>query len=79
VAVKDERPPFPDSVIPFARELITACWAADPSDRPTFDVVDSLKETNFKVISGVNSSKIWDFVKEVERFEIQSELSQTIA
>lgn len=33
--LKGNRPNFPDSITPFSRKLISACWAHDPTKRPT--------------------------------------------
>jgi hypothetical protein len=70
VTVKHERSKIPEFVLPSARKLITECWAEESSDRPSFDeIVDRLKETEFKVMRNVNSSKLSAFVKEIERWE----------
>jgi serine/threonine protein kinase len=73
VAVKHELPDIPEFVLPSARELITACWAKEPGDRPAFDdIVDRLKEMKFKVMPKVKSWKLSAFVKEIERLESQN-------
>jgi serine/threonine protein kinase len=70
VALKHARPDIPEFVLPFARELITDCWAEEPGDRPPFDeIVDCLKKMKFKVMPNVNSSKLSAFVKEIEELE----------
>jgi hypothetical protein len=70
IAVKNERPVIPAFILPSTQDLITTCWATEPGDRPTFDdIVDQLKEMNFKVIKNVNSSTIWKFVNEIEKCE----------
>jgi serine/threonine protein kinase len=70
VAVKHALPAIPEFVVPSARELITDCWAEEPGDRLSFDeMVDRLKEIKFKVMPNVNSWKISEFVKEIERWE----------
>jgi MinD superfamily P-loop ATPase len=68
--VKHELPNIPEFVLPSARELIMDCWAEEPNDRLSFDeIVDRLKEIEFKVIPNVNSSKLTTFVKEIEGWE----------
>jgi serine/threonine protein kinase len=70
VAVKYKLPDIPDFVLPSARELIMECWAKEPGDRLSFDeIVDRLKEIKFKVMPNVNSWKLSEFVKEIERWE----------
>jgi serine/threonine protein kinase len=70
VAVKHEMPDIPEFVVPFARELITECWAEEPHHRISFDdIVDWLKEMNFKVMPNVNPLKLAAFVKKIEEKE----------
>jgi serine/threonine protein kinase len=77
VAVKYELPNIPEFVLPSARELIKDCWAEEPGDRFSFDeIVDRLKEMKFKVMRNVNSSKISEFVKEIEEWEARNERFQ---
>jgi serine/threonine protein kinase len=67
IAVLNERPEIPEFVLPSARELITDCWATEPSDRPSFEeIVNRLVEMEFKVIPNVNSRKLRAFVKKIE-------------
>ncbi len=37
--IKGERPLLPDYVFPKLRELVEACWHAQPSQRPSFEVL----------------------------------------
>jgi serine/threonine protein kinase len=70
VAIDRERPEIPDSVLPPARELMDACWEADPDDRPTFEeIVDRLEEIRWKVTANVDSVKVAKFVKRIEEWE----------
>jgi hypothetical protein len=63
-------PTIPEFVLPAARELINDCWANEPGERLSFEeIVDRLTEMKFKVISGVNSSKISNFVKRIKGLE----------
>jgi serine/threonine protein kinase len=68
VAVKDKRPLIPDSVIPDVQKLITACWASEPEERPSFEeIVERLVDMRFKMMANVNSMKISVFVKRIEK------------
>lgn len=45
VAMEKGRPPFPEDTPKNVRDLVEACWAHDPEQRPSFDeVVSSLKK-----------------------------------
>jgi TPR repeat protein len=65
--VADEfRPDIPESVLPRVQELIRDCWKEDPDDRPSFEeVFDRLEAMDFKVIAGVNSTKLRRFVEDI--------------
>jgi serine/threonine protein kinase len=68
--INEELPEIPKSVSPSAAELITDCWAAEPDDRPSFgEIVARLKEMKFKVTAKVNSAKVLEFIKEIEKCE----------
>jgi hypothetical protein len=68
--VKGERPEIPDFVLPTARALIEDCWADDPDDRLTFDeIVDRLKEMEFKLTGNVKPAKLLKFVEGIEEWE----------
>ena len=41
-----KREPIPDSVTPFARDLIERCWAHDRDSRPSFDEICVLLKEN---------------------------------
>jgi serine/threonine protein kinase len=64
------RPEIPAFVAPAVNDLITECWAQDPSDRPTFDnIFERLEEMQFKVRPDVDSSKLSAFVKRMVKLE----------
>jgi len=43
VCIKNERPPMPAECLSSLRNLITKCWASNPSSRPSFpEIVDAL-------------------------------------
>jgi serine/threonine protein kinase len=64
------RPGIPETVIPVTAELIRDCLAVDYRVRPLFDdILERLKEIEFKLIDGVNSVKITEFVAVVEYWE----------
>jgi serine/threonine protein kinase len=71
VTVKHSRPEVPDFVLPRTRALIEACLVTDPLYRPTFEeIVERLKEMEFRVTREVNSSKVKAFVKWIEEWEV---------
>jgi serine/threonine protein kinase len=77
VVVKDERPEIPKFVIPAVRNLIMDCWATEPDDRPSFEeIVDQLMEMKFKIIPGVNPSKLFQFYKNIENLEVANSAAQ---
>jgi serine/threonine protein kinase len=64
------RPRIPDSVLPPAQALITDCWAAERDERPTFaEIVNRLREMEFKVTANVNSGKLAAFVEKIDNWE----------
>jgi hypothetical protein len=64
MCVEDKRPEIPDYVFPDVAKLITDCWAFDDDDRPTFDqIFGRLDEMQFRLMPGVNSSKVSKFVE----------------
>jgi aurora kinase len=73
----DKWPTIPEFVLPSARELINDCWSKELGDRLSFEeIVDRLTEIKFKVIPGVNSSKIWNFVKNIKELEMCNSMVQ---
>jgi serine/threonine protein kinase len=73
VVINDERPTIPEFVLPSARNLITDCWSTEPGDRASFDeIMDRLKQMKFKVIPGVNPSKLSTFVEKIEELELRN-------
>jgi hypothetical protein len=70
VLEKGWKPDIPEWLFPEMRELISYCLQMKFQRRPSFDdIFDRMKEMNFKVIAGVNSSKAAKFVKEIESLE----------
>jgi serine/threonine protein kinase len=70
VLEKGWKPDIPESLFPETRELISDCLQIKFQRRPSFDeILDRLEGMNFKVIAGVNSSKVAEFVKEIKSFE----------
>jgi hypothetical protein len=58
-------------------ELITDCWADDANDRPGFwEILERLKEMDFKVVPGVNSTKIAQFVENVKKREEENDAAR---
>jgi TPR repeat protein len=63
-------PEISDNVLPATAKLIRDCLAFDYRDRPSFiDILHRLKWIEFKLIAGVNSTKITEFVKTIEENE----------
>jgi TPR repeat protein len=70
VVVDEFRPVIPDWVGSSTRELINDCWAEDPDDRPSFEeIVERLREIDFKLTADVNSKKLAEFVERIEERE----------
>jgi hypothetical protein len=70
VVTTDERPDIPAYILPSTRKLITACWAFNPDDRPSFErIVEYLQNMKFQVIPNVNLAKMMEFVKMIEALE----------
>jgi serine/threonine protein kinase len=73
----DKWPTIPEFVLPAARELINDCWAKEPADRLSFkEIIDRLTEIKFKVMPGVNPSKIRNFVKSITEWEMCNSMLQ---
>lgn len=53
------RPKIPDSAPPDLKALISACWAPDPKDRPTFDTIIKLLNVDSYHYSGTNTDELW--------------------
>jgi hypothetical protein len=69
----DWKPNIPEFVIPEAAELIRDCVAIKYKDRPSFtDILNRLKEIQFKLMRDVNSAKITTFVDEIEKWEAEN-------
>jgi TPR repeat protein len=66
----DWKPDIPENVIDGAAELIRDCLAVDHRDRPSFiDILHRLKEIQFQLMPGVNSTKVAAFVESIEEKE----------
>jgi hypothetical protein len=64
------KPDIPESLFPETRELISDCLQTQSKRRPSFDeIFDRMEEMNFKLMVGVNSSKVAKFVKEMKSIE----------
>jgi sterile alpha motif and leucine zipper-containing kinase AZK len=70
LVLRDWRAEIPKYVRTEMAELISDCLANNFKRRPSFsDILERLKEIEFKVIAGVNSSKVSEFVKTIEANE----------
>jgi serine/threonine protein kinase len=60
-------PDIPDNLWPKTRALISDCLRMDSDDRPSFDkILGRLEAMQFKLMPGVNSSKVTKFVREIQ-------------
>jgi serine/threonine protein kinase len=63
-------PTIPDNVISATADLIRDCLAIHHRARPSFiGILHQLKAIGFKLMPGVNSEKITEFVKTIEDSE----------
>jgi serine/threonine protein kinase len=61
---------IPECVNRRVAALIWRCSSFDCEDRPSFDeILEILKEMNFKIMSHVRSRKVLDFVSQIESWE----------
>jgi hypothetical protein len=71
MVLEGTRPEIPDYVPSPVQRLLTDCWADDPDERPTFDeIVDRLREMEFKLTANVNSAKLLKFVEGIQEWEM---------
>jgi serine/threonine protein kinase len=69
--MNDWQPEFPHSVRPRTKELICDCLAVKYWERPSFsDILDRMEEMRFKLMVGVNSSKMIAFVNNIKTWEV---------
>jgi hypothetical protein len=60
MAVQEERPEIPVSILPAVQALITDHWPSDPGHRPTLEqVVDCLREMDFKRTVNMNGMNLF--------------------
>jgi serine/threonine protein kinase len=70
LVMEDWKPDIPNFVLPQTKELILDCLLKDYRYRLLFsDIFDRMKSMRFKLIPGVNSSKLVEFVKEIQARE----------
>jgi serine/threonine protein kinase len=62
-----ERLRLPESMSEHMKSLISRCWAQNPDDRPSFpEILEELKRTDFKIMPDVDSSRVREFVSEID-------------
>jgi serine/threonine-protein kinase len=67
---EDWHPDIPDDVIPEAADLIRDCVATKYRDRPSFiTILHRLQKIEFKLMPGVNSAKVAEFVRTIDESE----------
>lgn len=60
--IKGNRDFIPDTVLPFAKDLIAKCWSHKPSDRGSFaEILDSLKSNHFMLFEDCDSGMLADY------------------
>jgi serine/threonine protein kinase len=65
--MKGERLTFPESMSEHTKWLISNCWAQNADDRPSFSaILAELKRIDFKILPDVDSSRVQEFVSEIE-------------
>jgi serine/threonine protein kinase len=65
------RPPLPATVLPEVAAIITDCWSPNPEARPTFSAVfERLRALDYRVLPGVDSDRVHQFVQEVLELEL---------
>jgi serine/threonine protein kinase len=67
-----KRPDIPDHVLPMSREMIEKCWSEDATKRPSFkEILETLEESEFKVVEGVDSHIVKGWCGAIEEKECQ--------
>jgi TPR repeat protein len=62
-----ERLNFPESMSEDMKSLISRCWAQNADDRPSFhEILAELKRIDFKILPGVDSSRVREFASGIE-------------
>jgi serine/threonine protein kinase len=68
------RPEIPDHVYPHIQDLIRRCWSAEPIDRPSFDEILSIIESNhFEIVAEADTAAVQGYVSGVRDWEMESE------
>ena len=63
-ATQGVRPDIPNSVHPRVKDLIKACWAVDPSSRPSFaDIISRLEDIDYCIGYPCDQSRIHSFIR----------------
>jgi serine/threonine protein kinase len=76
---EDWQPQIPNCVLPETGKLICDCLSVKYWERPSFsEILKSLKRMRFKLIGGVNSSKVEDFVNQMNVHEIDTATEERI-
>jgi serine/threonine protein kinase len=66
------RAELPAEMRPEMKSMISRCWAQDPDDRPSFaDVLEELKQIEFKILSGVDGSAVGEFLTGISRKQMK--------
>ena len=77
--VSRKRERIPDSVTPFAKELIEECWAQEPEDRPSFkDICSLLKKKLIKLVPDPEFDRLVDFVNKIWSLSFDKWKSQKV-
>jgi serine/threonine protein kinase len=64
--------PDAEGLLPYARELISKCWASSPSRRPTADeICEDLRTHKYALIDGIDLAEIENYCDGISRHEQQ--------
>lgn len=61
---------FPDSVLPFTKDLVVQCIQANPFERPRFEkIIEMMKEINYEIFPGVDYQEVQKYCDYIEQYE----------
>jgi hypothetical protein len=68
--IDEWRPRIPQFVLPGVRDLISDCWATEPTARPSFnEILERLESLQFQLRPDANSLRLTQFVNRVKASE----------
>ena len=64
MSMKNKRPEFKNSIDVCYQNMIEACWAENPEERPSFEqIVDLLENDPVFITSDINKEEYFDYIK----------------